>query len=524
MGDASDSAVTQSGDARRFAAFISYSHADADAAAKLQRKLERYRLPKRIAEARAANSPALGRIFRDREDFAAASSLSAAIREAISQAEAMVVMCSPDAAASPWVAAEIELFRQLHPGRPILAALLSSEPAASFPSALTADGNEPLAADLRPEGDGEQLAFLKIVAGIAGVPLDELIQRDAQRRIRSVTAITVGALAAMLIMGIMTAYAIQARNEAARQRASAEGLVEYMLTDLRTNLEGVGSFKVMDAVNARAMEHYRLQGNLADLPADSLERRARVLHVMGEDLEKRGELDRALASFKEAHRVTAALLANDPNNPDRIFAHAQSEYWVGHPAELKEDWLTALKQYRAYRALGKRLIEIAPDNPDYMMEMGWGHLNIGIVELKSRANTGYGQDNFENASQWMQKARLTRPNDLSIIGELGGANAWLADSYFLQKNYAKSLEARKSELSVKLQILAKDPSNNAARFDVAKAQYAVARNLQMLKKPAAAERYAQQSYLDMTKLLKIEQNNAEWNQVFRKLEQLRRTL
>ena len=33
-------------DARRFAAFISYSHADAEIAAKLQRQLERYRLPK----------------------------------------------------------------------------------------------------------------------------------------------------------------------------------------------------------------------------------------------------------------------------------------------------------------------------------------------------------------------------------------------------------------------------------------------------------------------------------------------
>ena len=289
MGDRSDSSGPQPGDARRFAAFISYSHADADAAARFQRRLERYRLPKRIAESRGANRAALGPIFRDREDLAAAASLSTAIRDAIDRAEALVVICSPDAAASQWVAAEIDLFRALHPEKPILAALLSGEPATSFPTALTANGNEPLAADLRAQGDGGQLGFLKIVAGIAGVPLDALIQRDAQRRLRRVTAITAGALAAMLIMGIMTTFAIQARNEAARQRTEAEGLVEYMLTDLRQKLKGVGRLDVMSAVNERAMEHYRRQASLAELPVDSLERRARLLHAMGEDDDNAGE-------------------------------------------------------------------------------------------------------------------------------------------------------------------------------------------------------------------------------------------
>src|SRR5690606_41301049 len=128
-----------------------------------------------------------------------------------------------------------------------------------------------------PEGDGPRLGLLKLVAGVIGVGLDELVQRDAQRRLRAVTAVTGAALAAMLAMGVLTALALEARAEAERQRAEAEGLVEFMLTDLGDRLEGVGRLDVLDAVSDRVLAYYEGQ-DLDRWPADSLERRARGLH------------------------------------------------------------------------------------------------------------------------------------------------------------------------------------------------------------------------------------------------------
>ncbi len=459
MGDTADIAKQPTGDARRFAAFISYSHADAQAAAKLQRKLERYRLPKRLAAARGADATALGAIFRDREDLAAAASLSAAIRDAIGRAEALIVMCSPDAAASPWVAAEIELFRELHPDKPILAALLSGAPFDSFPVSLTANGNEPLAADLRPEGDGEQLGFLKIVAGIASVPLDALIQRDAQRRIRRVTAITAGALAAMLIMGIMTAYAIQARNEAARQRAAAEGLVEYMLTDLRGKLEGVGKIDIMEGVNQRALQYYRKQGDLAALPPDSLLQRARIIEAMGEDDEKRGSYGAAKRKYSELHRVTGALLARDPGNTGRIFAHAQSENRLALLDHSRGNKESALSGFYASKKLLDAILKSNELRPEWLQLGAYVHGNICAVQLQTRRPVNRALAHCREAVALNERLIAAQPDKPEPIYDLIFHLAWLDEAWTAVGNKKNATEASERALAFirKLEML--DPEN-----------------------------------------------------------------
>jgi tetratricopeptide (TPR) repeat protein len=444
---------------RRFAAFISYAHADAAIAGKLQSRLERYRLPKHIAAVHADGQAALGQIFRDREDLAAAPSLSDAIRDAIAEAEALIVLCSPDAKASRWVGEEIALFRSLHPDRPILAALVRGEPDEAFPAALTESGNEPLAADLRKEGDGEALGFLKIVAGIAGVPLDTLVQRDAQRRIRRVMWITGGALAAMLVMGVMTTLAIQARNEAARQRAASDGLVEYMLTDLREKLRGVGRSEIMRAVNQRALQHYAAQGELADLPADSLEHRARVLHAMGDDDHRNGQLDLALLRFREAHTATETLLKREPSNPDRIFAHAQSEYYVGRIALDKGDELAAQRHWNQYLLLANSLVMIEPRSFRSLMELGYAEGNLCEVALKNNKHLDFAERHCRRAIMHENNALSIRPNDKKTRQDIANRWGWLARVQVAKGDLNGAIESRKQEIQLMDALIEDDPSN-----------------------------------------------------------------
>ncbi|CAO1649387.1 TIR domain-containing protein [Parasphingorhabdus sp. NYA22] len=443
----------------RFRAFVSYSHADATIAQKLHRKIETYRLPQHLRD-RQTDDPdngRLGRIFRDREDLPAAEDLSESVKQALSGSQVLVVICSPDAQASIWVAREIELFRALHPGRPVLAALVRGEPEEAFPTALRY-GTEPLAADLRKEGDGWRLGFLKIVAGIAGVPLDALVQRDATRRIRRVMAVTGGALVALLAMIGMTIFALQSRNEAQHQQAEAEGLVEYMLTDLRTELKGVGRLDVMTKVNERAMDYYEDQGDLSDMPAESLERRARILHAMGEDDEKRGDLDNALAKFTEAHRVTEALLARDPENPDFLFAEIQSLLYLAfHHRNAQHDNL-AVNLNRKAKVLSHSLERVKPDEK-YLRQAATIYGNLCAITVSLGILNSDSETDCTTALSLMSKAAERVPNDSQYLSELANKRAWYGDFLIQQNREVEGMKQLDEHLSIIDRLMKSHPEN-----------------------------------------------------------------
>ena len=55
----------------------------------------------------------------------------------------------------------------------------------------------------------------------------------------------------MLVTSTLSVVAIEARNEARDQRREAEGLVGFMLGDLRQKLEPLGRLDTLDSVGAQ---------------------------------------------------------------------------------------------------------------------------------------------------------------------------------------------------------------------------------------------------------------------------------
>ena len=429
------------GGAAPYRAFISYSHADAKFAHWLHRRLENFRL--------ADPAHSLRPIFIDRAELVAGGDLTVQVRDAIMRSSAMIVVASPAARSSRWVAQEIALFRELHPDRPLLIALCEGEPAAAFPAALLAQAGtavEPLAADFRRKQDGRRLALLKIVAGLTGMPLDRLVRRDAQARQRRVMAVTALAAAIILVLAALLLAAIRARADAERRRAETEGMVEFMLTDLRQKLKGVGRLEIMSTVNERAMAHYAGERDLGTLPAETLERRARLLQAMAEDdLQTTGAVQRGRTEAAEAYRITADLLRREPGNADRIFNHAQSEYWVGYAAFLKQDYGVTETHWQAYRKLAEQLVARDPREVRWHRELAYAEGNLCARALTKPADPQAALPRCSSASKAMERVAAVLPNDLDVRLDLANRYAWQADALTGTGDIAGALHLRERQ-------------------------------------------------------------------------------
>jgi tetratricopeptide (TPR) repeat protein len=361
---------------------------------------------------------------------------------------------------------------------------------------------------------------MKLVAGLTGASLDALVQRDAQARLRRVTAITVAALIAMLAMALLLVAALRARSEADRQRAKAEGLVEYMLTDLREKLKGVGRLDVMTAVNERAMAYYGNQQSLEGLPPESLDRRARILHAMGEDDEKRGRLDKALVKFKEAHRTTAAVLAKKPNDPDAIFAHAQSEYWVGEVLLRRNLFDQVAPYFRAYLKQADHLVALDPDNSAWQQERGYATGNLCTLGLAPTLPQPDALARCQSALQQMRSILARKPSDASVRENVANRLAWVADAWKARGNLAQAQAARLEQEAIISALLEAASDDKNLRELWLKTEIMTAEIFALRGDPENARRRLGEASAAYRELISFDPANHQWQSWGKKISRV----
>jgi hypothetical protein len=203
----------------KYRAFLSYSHRDTTWVKWLHKALEGYRIDKDLIGRETIHGPvpkSLRPIFRDREDFAAGHSLTGQTLAALQASQFLIVICSPNAARSQYVNEEIRRFKTLGRSDRIIPIVVDGEPGdpqrECFPPAarfkvgpdgeLTDEREEPIAADARPQKDGREIAKQKVVAGLLGIGLDEILRRaERARKRRNIIRIGAAGVALVVVMG-----------------------------------------------------------------------------------------------------------------------------------------------------------------------------------------------------------------------------------------------------------------------------------------------------------------------------------
>jgi tetratricopeptide (TPR) repeat protein len=277
-----------------------------------------------------------------------------------------------------------------------------------------------------------------------------------------------------------------------------------MLGDLRKKLQPVGRLDALDAVGEKALAYYGAQD--ADrLDADSLGRRARALHLIGDLADQRGRLDEAERDFQRAAETTGKLLERHPGDGQRMFDQSQSEYWVGYVQWRRGRLREADAAMRRYYALAVRMTAADPSNVDWRIEKAFAAQNIAVVDL-DLGRYGDALQASHEADAIVTPVVHERPD---VLVEQAHMVGWAAVA---QRHLGLYEDALASERR-KIEIAHAAPGgerNQDAQYLVANAHHEMAAVLLDLGRVDEADALARQALAEHEALQAIDPSNLDW--------------
>ncbi|MFL6697705.1 MAG: protein kinase domain-containing protein [Vitreoscilla sp.] len=292
------------------------------------------------------------------------------------------------------------------------------------------------------------------------------------------------ATTAVLALGVGVGVALWQAREARAQRVQAEGLIEYMIGDLRKKLQPVGRLDVLDGVGLKALDYYAAQ-DPGSLDADSLGRRARALHMIGDLAQQRGKFDEAERDFQQAADTTSRLLAAHPGDPQRIFDQSQSEYYVGYVQWYRGRLHDAEAAFRRYDEMARRMNAAKPGDHDWQLEAVFSKTNLGVV-LTELGRADEALPLLSQARAEIAEIARTHPEDSVSEGNTIG---WNAFAYIMLGRDEEGIRAENDKIAAALRSPNADKDQDA-QFLVANAHDEIANGLRNLGRLDEAIQYS----------------------------------
>ena len=385
----------------KYRAFLSYSHRDKAWGKWLHRVLEDYRIDKDLVGRETPVGPVpkmLRPIFRDRDDFSAGHSLSEQTLAALEVSQFLIVLCSPNAAQSKYVNEEIRRFKLMGRSECIIPVIVGGQPGdpanECFPPALrssvgpeggaaASEGEEPLAADLRPEGDGKEIAKLKVVAGVLGLRLDEIIQRAARARRRQ-NRFWAGLAGVFLLLAVAaTGSALFALQQLKTNEAFLDATLKRATDIVSSAVVQAEKYNVPRSATLEFLA--KAEGLFDDMarfgvPTPELRYRKALMWVaFAENYKVLGRTDKRRASAMEAHRLLQKLVDENPNHSAWQNDLSVTFQVVGDVLKDQGELDAALASYRTGLVISGRLAAADPAQDGHLFNVAGGLLRIGDV-------------------------------------------------------------------------------------------------------------------------------------------------
>ncbi|MEL7061021.1 MAG: winged helix-turn-helix domain-containing protein [Acidobacteriota bacterium] len=338
------------------------------------------------------------------------------------------------------------------------------------------------------------------------------VDLERSRRRRKVwTSIAVALLA---VLALVSAFAVQtasARHAADEDRRRTEGLIGFMLGDLRSTLAGVGRLDAMAATNERVLQHYASiePTTMAD---ESLVHRVTALHQIGAVRVELGDLAAAAETF-ERGRVLATTLASRGFVPAHQALLADSHYWLGSVATQNGRLDEASAAFTRHRDLYAELVRRDPTSADARLELAYGWSNLGLVrQRQGRADEAL--EHFRRCLEGLEVLASERPDDRALQVELAASHHQIGTALESRGQLAGALAAYRDNLHTVRRLAAEasadGPLSAQLRLRRATAEAFTGRLMLRLGDLEGALAAFQREEAEFADLAMLDPENARW--------------
>lgn len=433
----------------RYRAFISYSHHDGKWCDWLHKALENYSLDPALLgrETTTGRAPVdLRPIFRDRDEFSSGS-LKAQTLAALEGSQFLIVVASPDAATSRYVNEEIRQFKAMGGAARVLAIIVAGEPPDCFPPALRFRLGEDGAVTETPEDviaadalkDGKERALVKIVAGLTGLPFDDLWMREVKATKKRAYA-RAAAIGAFGVVAIAAGFFGQ-EHWGTKKEVDTHGvtLVEHDedIKDLKK--EVADAKRVLASLAASQAQAAPGQVKEADRAVDSIAQGA-----ASGDPRLRQALDLlAVGKVAEATSLLDGFASNANAEISSDVARLELKRKDAAVAYRNLGAIASLHDPRKAREAYAKAVELDPTNAEGLLWNGWFQIgaNMDGAEKSFRALLALEKDGADpNLLFW---ARVGLGDIAGARGDLDGAVALYREA---ETKLAPSAEAKPGDV------------------------------------------------------------------------------
>jgi tetratricopeptide (TPR) repeat protein len=516
-------------------AFISYSHAkDKPVAAALQAVVQT--LGKPWYRRRAM------RVFRDDTSLSATPGLWPSIEQALAQSRFLILLASPEAAASQWVGKEVAYWLEHRGSDTLLIALTEgdlswdsgtgdfrSSGTPALPEALKGRFTaEPKWVDLRDHRerpdprDGRFIeAGADFAAAIHGLPKEDLLSQELRQQRRALSLAWSAAGVLLLLAGAavwqwQAALAAQRLAQEHRDRAertlaaatkTANAFVFEMAQELR-NRQGMPvdlTRKILD--RARGLQRQLVESG--EIASDLLHSEVGALTELATTLRLQGDTRAALEAAERAREIASALIARAPDNARWQHDLAVSHERVGDIQMAEGRREQALESYRVNLAIMERLVARDPDNVEWRRGLPTSLRKIALA-LEASGRTEEALDTVHRRLTLVEALIASNPSDRSAQRDLSITHIEIGDLLVSMGRREEALAAYRRSIEIDERLVAADPSDTASHRDLSISNDRIANiQLAMGRAEDALASY-RKSLVIRLKLAATDRGNTQW--------------